>query len=197
MAKTAKHALPPLTASSSDIELLVDRDHFDRVVLGGILEAKTSLDIATANFKAMLVPTENRRHTRSIVEIMAKLADRGVEIRLLHSAVPSGPVLEALRKELPGNVTIRRCPRVHTKTVIVDCQRMYLGSANLTGAGLGAKGVRRRNFELGIWTSSATLIDGALDQFNSIWEGHHCDDCGRQNVCPEPLEEPDLIRVQL
>jgi hypothetical protein len=76
--------------------------------------------------------------------------------------------------------------------VIVDCAAMYLGSANLTGAGLGAKADRRRNFELGVWTQSSALIDGVLESFNAIWEGRHCEGCGRRNVCPMPLEEPAL-----
>jgi hypothetical protein len=69
---------------------------------------------------------------------------------------------------------------------------MYLGSANLTGAGLGAKADGRRNFELGIWTQSAPLIDAVLGEFNALWEGHRCESCKRKDVCPVPLEEPEL-----
>ena len=69
---------------------------------------------------------------------------------------------------------------------------MYLGSANLTGAGLGAKSDGRRNFELGIWTHSPTLIDAVVDEFNALWEGHRCDTCQRKDICPVPLEEPKL-----
>ncbi len=70
---------------------------------------------------------------------------------------------------------------------------MYLGSANMTGAGLGAKSPRRRNIEWGIWTDDANLIDGILEQFNRLWEGHRCEDCGRTDICPAPLEEPQLL----
>jgi phosphatidylserine/phosphatidylglycerophosphate/cardiolipin synthase-like enzyme len=81
---------------------------------------------------------------------------------------------------------------LHAKAVVVDCQRMYLGSANLTGAGLGAKADGRRNFELGVWTESQSLIDAVLEQFNQLWEGRRCQNCGRKDVCPVPLEEPQL-----
>ena len=54
---------------------------------------------------------------------------------------------------------------------------MYLGSANLTGAGLGAKADGKRNFEMGIWTESSSLIDGVLEQFNALWEGRNCGSC--------------------
>ena len=138
------------------------------------------------------VATRRSRRAISIVQVFRKLAARGVEIRLLHSGVPSAPALAELKRELPERITIRRCPRVHAKLVIVDCQWMYLGSANLTGAGLGAKGPTRRNFEMGVCTRSVPLIDAALAEFNAIWEGRHCAACGRRNVCPVPLEEPEL-----
>ena len=69
---------------------------------------------------------------------------------------------------------------------------MYLGSANLTGAGFGAKADGKRNFEMGIWTESAELIDAVLEQFNALWEGERCRTCRRKDVCPVPLEEPHL-----
>ena len=180
------------TASNGSAELVIDGEHFHRVVRTGICEAKTSLDIATADFKAMLVPQAGTRRAPSIVEVLRRLAGRGVEIRLLHAGTPSAPALRELRKALPKGLTIRRCPRLHAKTVVIDCRAMYLGSANLTGAGLGAKADGKRNFELGIWTESPALIDGVLEQFNALWEGHQCDSCRRKDVCPVPLEEPEL-----
>ena len=50
----------------------------------------------------------------------------------------------------------------------------------------------KRNFEMGVWTESAALIDGVLEQFNALWEGCRCETCKRQEVCPVPLEEPEL-----
>ena len=87
---------------------------------------------------------------------------------------------------------MRRCPRAHVKAVIPDGKCMYVGSANLTGAGMGAKSLRRRNFEAGIWTDDLSLIDPVLDMLNDIWDGQQCADCGRKQHCPEPLEEPRL-----
>jgi hypothetical protein len=75
---------------------------------------------------------------------------------------------------------------------VIDARAMYLGSANLTGAGLGAKGVDKRNFEMGVWTEAAGLIEGVSEQFNLLWEGHRCKKCRRKDVCPVPLEEPRL-----
>lgn len=178
---------------SGPAELVLDGQHLARVVRQGILKAEVSLDILTADFKAMLVPTgTGRRSAKSIVAVFRSLAQRGVEIRILHAGTPSGAALQELKRGLPGNVTIRRCPRLHAKAVIVDARRMYLGSANLTGAGLGAKSDGRRNFEAGIWTESTALIEGVLERFNALWEGVECKTCDRREVCPVPLEEPEL-----
>lgn len=174
------------------LDLVLDADHFTRIVREGICKAKVSIDIMTADFKAMLVPDGSSRRAKSIISIFRKLADKGVEIRILHAGVPSSAALIELKRELPHGLTIRRCPRLHSKAAIIDTNRMYLGSANLTGAGLGAKSDGRRNFELGIWTSSSSLIDGVLDQFNTLWEGNACAACKRHDICPVPLEEPRL-----
>ena len=175
-------------------ELVVDQQHYQRIVREGILRAGVSLDVMTADFKAMLVPAAGagRREAPSIVEVFRRLAAKGVEIRLLHAGTPSSSALRELKRALPAGLTIRRCPRLHAKAVVVDCRAMYLGSANLTGAGLGAKADGRRNFEMGLWTESQELIDAVLDQFNALWEGRRCDGCRRKDVCPVPLEEPAL-----
>jgi len=179
-------------AAAAEVQLVADEAHFRRVVMEGMLSAKVSLDIATADFKAMLVPRPPRRRAPSIVEVFRKLAQDGAEIRLLHSGTPSESALRELKRALPERLTIRRCPRLHAKAVVVDCSAMYLGSANLTGAGLGAKADGKRNFELGIWTTSSALIDGVLEHFNALWEGRRCDACRRKDICPVPLEEPRL-----
>jgi phosphatidylserine/phosphatidylglycerophosphate/cardiolipin synthase-like enzyme len=192
MPRLAKSLLIIKPTARGEVELVCGADHFSRIVRGGILTATTSIDIATADFKAMLVPDASGGRAVSIVQVFRRLARKGVEIRLLHSGVPSGPTLQELKRELPDRITIRRCQRLHAKIVIVDCAWMYLGSANLTGAGLGAKSARRRNFEMGACTRALPLIDAALEEFNAIWEGRHCEDCGRRNLCPVPLEEPSL-----
>lgn len=190
-------------APTGQAELVMDGQHLRRVIYDGILQARFSVDIATADLKSVLVPdpgkTPSRRGTPpSILEHLCRLAERGVEVRVLHAGVPSGPALAELKKrikkhgQLPASLVLRRCPRLHAKAVILDAARMYLGSANLTGAGLGAKADCNRNHELGIWTESPDMIDAVSQYFNHLWEGGGCEGCGRKDVCPVPLEEPRL-----
>lgn len=175
-------------------ELVSGPEHLERVVRGGMARARVSLDIMTADLKAMLVPNSplGGGEAPSVIKLFRRLAERGVEVRVLHAGVPSSAALEELRGGLPPGLMLRRCPRLHAKAVVIDASRMYLGSANLTGAGLGAKSPKRRNFELGIWTEATSLIDATLEQFNALWEGHECKTCGRRDVCPVPLEGPEL-----
>ena len=178
-------------AATGQAELVVGPEHLQRVIRNGVLAARVSLDLTTADLKSVTVPDRNGQ-SQSILKLLRRQAKRGIEVRILHAGVPSGPALEELRGGLPPAMHIRRCPRVHAKVVIVDSTAMYLGSANLTGAGLGAKAAHRRNFELGIWTESPALIDGAVGEFNAIWEGSWCEGCGQRDVCPVPLKEPEL-----
>ena len=83
---------------------------------------------------------------------------------------------------------MRRCPRVHLKTIAVDGAQLYLGSANFTGAGLGAKSDRRRNFEAGILTDDDLLLDEMQGTFDRIWTGLPCGRCALRAVCPAPID---------
>jgi phosphatidylserine/phosphatidylglycerophosphate/cardiolipin synthase-like enzyme len=176
---------------------LTGREHYDLLVDRRIRQAAVSLWIATANVKALHLeaPVGTRARARgryvSIVELFVELADRGVEVRLLHGAPPSRPFAEALERR--GALERRRfemrlCPRVHLKMIAVDGTHLYLGSANLTGAGLGAKGDRRRNFEAGIATEDDLLLDRMQAHFDEIWRGAHCGTCGVRKHCATPLD---------
>lgn len=79
------------------------------------------------------------------------------------------------------------CPRVHFKCAIVDGRKAYFGSANLTGAGMGAKSERKRNFENGILTDDPALVDPLVEQFDSVWRGEFCRACVRREHCPDPV----------
>jgi phosphatidylserine/phosphatidylglycerophosphate/cardiolipin synthase-like enzyme len=76
---------------------------------------------------------------------------------------------------------------VHFKAVVVDGAWLYLGSANLTGAGLGAKGDGRRNFEVGLCTEDFETIDRVTALFLSVWSGSECASCKLRDACPDPI----------
>lgn len=196
------------------IQPVLNQDHFEGVLGEAVQWCRHWLFVATANVKDLCMPSfsdggggesgtspagrgagrtsRSRRSARSILDVFDALAGRNIEVRLLHGGVPSGPFLAQLKKHMPATLEMRRCPRVHAKAIIADGRWMYLGSANLTGAGLGAKSARRRNFEAGIWTDQTDLIDPVMDMLEAIWQAEHCPKCGRKEHCPVPLEEPEL-----
>ena len=184
-------------ADAPIVQLLADADHLS-LLSEKVLRAEVGVDLMTADLKTVLIPTGHGRAS-SLLAHLATLAGRGVEVRLLHAGVPTRPALAELRRltdratgQLPPNLQLRRCPRLHAKVALIDMAGVYLGSANLTGAGLGAKGPTRRNFELGTWHRDAATVERVAAYFNELWEGRHCPGCGRRDICPEPLERPNL-----
>jgi phosphatidylserine/phosphatidylglycerophosphate/cardiolipin synthase-like enzyme len=174
-------------------ELLKNAEIYRKVVLDRMLRAERSLWIASANLKDMHV--EHRRTFRSVLAVFRDLSDKGVDVRVLHAGVPGDRYLYSLKDAgLIGapNFTMKRCPRVHFKCVLVDDTWSFLGSPNLTGAGMGAKSDHRSNFELGILSDDAGLRHGLLSLFLDVWSGRMCETCGRKPFCPVPLEEPNF-----
>ena len=180
------------------LELIGGRGHYERVI-AAVLAAETSVWIATANLKELMIedgrarPGVRRRvgavGYRSILAALGERARRGVELRILSADRPSRPFRAELARqpELARVLLLRRCPRVHLKVVIVDGALLYLGSANWTGAGLGARGTGRRNFELGITTDDGPLLDQIQALYEHLWNGGECATCRVKTECPLPL----------
>jgi phosphatidylserine/phosphatidylglycerophosphate/cardiolipin synthase-like enzyme len=119
------------------------------------------------------------------------MIEKGISIRLLHAKEPGPRFRKDFDKFPPLFEGLERmlCPRVHFKSVIVDGKRAYTGSANLTGAGMGAKSVNRRNFEAGILTDDPEMVNSIMNQFDQVWVGGYCEPCGRKQYCTDcPLE---------
>lgn len=184
-----------LGARTAKVSLVVDRDHYDELVLRTISEARTSVWIGTANVKEMMVEApigtvaRARRRFLSILDTFDDLSKRGVEIRILHAGVPSRAFRSRLKsKNKIPKLTMRQCPRVHLKMIAVDGAALYLGSANFTGAGLGAKAEGRRNFEMGILTDDEVMLDRAQERYERIWSGKECGSCKLRGECPKPID---------
>jgi phosphatidylserine/phosphatidylglycerophosphate/cardiolipin synthase-like enzyme len=188
----------PLPAAP--LTLISGQGHHD-VVVQAILAAELSVWIATANLKELMIedgrarPGQRRggkrRTFRSILASLEELSARGVELRVLHAELPSRPFRAEFDRHprlIQGGLELRTCPRVHLKTVIIDGRIAYLGSANWTGAGLGAKGTGRRNFELGVVSEDPVLLDEVQAIYERLWRGVECKGCKLRDLCPGPLD---------
>ncbi len=172
------------------MRLISDSGHFDLLVRDGILKARERIWIATANVKDLHIPGPGRRSS-PLLDHLAALQRKGVLIRLLHGGKPGRLFLNTLNRNSDlhsgDGFEMQHCPRVHCKIIIVDNKMAYTGSANLTGAGIGAKSDSRRNFESGVLFDDSESLEALEDYFDRIWMGNHCTTCGRRKICPSPF----------
>lgn len=168
------------------IKYIQDEDHYTKVIEKAAL-VKKSLWIGTADIKDLHVKAGNS--SEPFLGVLAELLKRGVEVRLIHAKEP-GPIFREEFDKYP--ILAKRleralCPRVHFKMMIFDLDEVYVGSANLTGAGIGMKSPKTRNFEAGIMTDDPVLVGSAIDHFDSVWAGFRCKDCSRRKFCGDPI----------
>jgi phosphatidylserine/phosphatidylglycerophosphate/cardiolipin synthase-like enzyme len=206
-------AVPSRLAKESRViraQLVADADHYTELVQKAIAGARVSLWIATANVKEMRIEAPIGTRARaagryvSILETLEGLVARRVEVRMLYAGIPSrffraelarrpgldqtGHASFPRRSRAGGRFAMRQCPRVHMKLIAVDGRLLYLGSANFTGAGLGAKKDGRRNFEMGVLTDDDVWLDAAQARFDAIWSGRDCKGCRLRRKCPKPID---------
>ncbi|NLX04926.1 MAG: phospholipase [Phycisphaerae bacterium] len=165
------------------IEFLTDRQIYEKVVLDRVPRAKKFLWIATADIKDLHV--RKGRTMVPFLEVLSDLAGKKVELRLLHAKEP-GPRFRQDFDRYPALLAgLERilCPRVHFKAVVIDGTTACIASANLTGAGMGAKGDTTRNFESAILTDEPKLVSAIMEQFDAVWRGQHCKACRRKRYC--------------
>ena len=170
-------------------QFVSDRAIYETVIRNAVPQARERLWIATADIKDMYVETGGRDMV-PFLAVLDRMRKRGVGIRLIHAKEP-GPNWREDFDRYPGLWTgMERmlCPRVHFKCILIDGRLAYFGSANLTGAGMGAKSERKRNFENGVWTDDPALVRAQEEQFDAVWRGSFCRDCGRREHCGDPVK---------
>ena len=126
-------------------------DHY-KEVLSRVQSVKHTLWIGTADIKDLYV--ELGKDKKPFLALIAQLIRSGVEVRLIHAKEPGPNFREDFGKYPVLYDRLERvlCPRVHFKMLVFDGKEVCVGSANLTGAGIGMKAETTRNFEAGILT---------------------------------------------
>ena len=167
------------------VEFVTDKTIYQKVLLEKVPKAASFLWLGTSDLKDLHVRSGSRMVP--FLKVLAGLAERHVSIRLIHAKEPGKRFQQDFdRFPILREGTERMlCPRVHFKMVIVDGIFAYCGSANLTGAGIGAKSENHRNFESGITTSDPGLLEAMMRQFDSVWRGDFCTACRRKDFCAQ------------
>ena len=166
---------------------IADTNHYSEVI-SRIPKVKRLLWITTADLKDLYVEKKSGALV-PLLQILNDLVKKGVEVRLMHAKEPGTAFREDFDKypALWGGMERRLCPRVHMKIIVMDSNLVYVGSANLTGAGMGMKSAANRNFEAGFLTDEPGFIDAAMSHFDQIWEGTFCSKCGRKDFCSDRI----------
>ena len=164
------------------IQYIANGEHFKEVI-ERIPKVKKQLWIGTADIKDLYV------EDKPLLGVLANLISKGKEVRLIHAKEPGQNFREDFDKYPLLATGLERvlCPRVHFKIIIIDMEICYVGSANLTGAGMGMKANTRRNFEAGILTDEPHILDAAIEEFDKVWRGSECQKCKRKDFCSDPI----------
>lgn len=168
-------------------QYISNEQHYTEVI-SRIASVRETLWIGTADIKDLYVKQGN--DTIPLLGQLAGLLKSGVGVRLIHAKEPGPNFREDFDKYPILSTALERvlCPRVHFKLMIFDLETAYIGSANLTGAGIGMKSSLRRNFEAGILTNDPQLVESAINQFDTLWMGSHCAKCGRKEFCGDKIK---------
>ncbi|MFO7789711.1 MAG: phospholipase D family protein [Bacteroidales bacterium] len=165
---------------------IADKDHYNEV-LKASFDAEELLWIGTSDLKDLHV--KYKSVFVPYLKVLSEALTRDVSVRIIHAKEPGQHFRKDFDKypSVLKNLERMLCPRVHFKLIIIDMKWAYIGSANLTGAGMGAKSPDRRNFETGIFTDNRHIVESAMQQFDEVWMGKHCKTCSRKDFCGDGI----------
>ncbi len=168
------------------LQFISNSAHY-KEVLSRVQSVKHLLWIGTADIKDLYIDVSKEK--KPFLALIAQLIRCGIEVRLIHAREPGPNFREDFDKYPVLYDRLERvlCPRVHFKMLVFDGKEVYVGSANLTGAGIGMKVETTRNFETGILTDDPEIVEQAMNQFDDVWMGKHCKSCKRRDYCSDPI----------
>ena len=179
--------------SSKGTHLIINNDHYLEIVQR-ICDAKSSIKMLTGDFKRFnLKPTakqgKNYKDGTPFVKYLMEKAVQGVPVQVICSE-PSKTFLDDKDEyyeqlNQPEFFEFKHCIRNHAKAIIIDDKLAYVGSANITPAGIGQGIFTPGNFETGILSDDPAIVTPLKELFSKIWAGSYCVGCHRAEKCLE------------
>jgi phosphatidylserine/phosphatidylglycerophosphate/cardiolipin synthase-like enzyme len=153
------------------IQYIADEAHYNDV-FQRINEAKSSLQLTCANLKNFSVYLADEEPVPFSVFLLSLLR-RGVGVKIV--CMDPFPFYRYVSEHLPElfdepGLELRQNDHVHMKVFIIDRQCAYIGSANLTGAAIGRRSSKQRNYEAGVLVGNNDIFNSAVSHFNTVWD---------------------------
>ncbi|MBR4593428.1 MAG: helix-turn-helix domain-containing protein [Bacteroidaceae bacterium] len=153
------------------ISYIADDEHYTEVIRR-MTEVKHDLKIATANLKNNVqIESEDGVDSLRPSDFFLTLVERGVHVQIV-CMEPFGFYWNAKEKcpELLEHplFELRLNKRNHMKLFFFDDEIAYLGSANITGAAIGKRKIKTRNYEAGVLLKGP-MMQVPMRHFEKAW----------------------------
>lgn len=156
-------------------ELILNREHSPRLIAEEVGTARAFFGVATADLKDL--PAARGKRMAPFLAVLAELAGQGAPLRLMPAKEPSLRFREDFDRDSDLLHEERferiRCPRLPPKALSIDGRRAYLGSANLTGAGILA--------------DDPALVGPSMEELDTLRRGGHGPAGPRRAFCSDPM----------
>lgn len=184
---------PSVVKAGASIGTRLITKNFFQEIIPLVCAAESSIKIMTADFNLFrLEPTKKQGKKYGdgtpFFDFLMEKANDGVSVEIICSEkseyINTG-IKIACHRVMSCRFNFYRCIRNHAKVVIVDNRIAYVGSANMTRAGIGQPYVSPGNFEAGILTEDPEMIASLNKQFSDITRYKFCGNCHRKKDCME------------
>lgn len=161
----------PKESNEPFIKYISDEAHYTDV-FQRINEAKHSLFLTCANLKNFSVYLADEEPVSFSVFLLSLLR-RGVLVKIV--CMDPFPFYRYVSEHLPElfeepGLELRQNDHVHMKVFVIDGKCAYIGSANLTGAAIGRRSNKQRNYEAGVLVGNNDIFNSAISHFNAVWD---------------------------
>ena len=155
----------------SFIKYIADSEHYEDI-FARMCQVRKCLKIASANLKNFTVYLDDNAPIQ-FCDFLLILLRRGVRIQIV--CMQPFSFYRWVQDNLPElleerGLEIRQNDHVHMKVFIFDDECAYIGSANLTGAAIGKRSSRQRNYEAGVLAQNNDIFESASKHFNKVWK---------------------------
>ncbi len=161
-------------------DVLLNQEIYEEFLLKRAICSSKRLWITTGVSTNFLIKLGEKKFFR-LAEILLLLSHK-IDVRIISGLDETKSSLLKKVKEKNPSLT-KHCPKMHAKMIIVDNKIAYIGSGNLTAAGMGRPDLSENNWEVGVQLQDQQALYKCSKFFLEIWNGKFCADCEYKDEC--------------